>query len=153
MIINYNTSSAGHKISRAKFVVEEGEKQNHVAFALVYHLDRLLGVIKRSPLELQYLDSMVTEVVTFDRTQKLQLEYVLLWWLGHISKPSDLHRGFKGHLIHVDADQGFQEPAVDYVRYLNHCQFPNVVYKVLSCFRCGSNMPSKVCFLGQEILL
>ena len=44
MLIHYNTSSAGHSISRAKFMVEEGQNQNHVAFALVYHIDRLLGV-------------------------------------------------------------------------------------------------------------
>ena len=44
MLIHYNTSSAGHSISRAKFIVEEGQNQNHLAFALVYHIDRLLGV-------------------------------------------------------------------------------------------------------------
>ena len=53
-------------------------------------------VMKRSELSLSPLTQMVSEVTAFDRTQKMQLEYVLLWWLGHIAKPGNLHRGFKG---------------------------------------------------------
>ncbi|XP_076452744.1 uncharacterized protein LOC143288281 [Babylonia areolata] len=207
MVVMFNTSMPGHStVTRAKFLAEQGAEQNHAAFALVYEIDRLLGlyhtppavpgfmtpsivekfsanktwhstfrilketdgtlrglyvaptpkVMKRADLIIQPLGRIVSEVVAFDRTQKVQLEYVLLWWLGHISKPSDLHRGFKGHLIHVDADQGFQDPAVNYDAYFNHCQFPGVVYKTLGCFRCrqgpGGATTNKVCYLGQEVV-
>ena len=53
-------------------------------------------VIKRSQLLISPQTQIEAEVTTFDRVQKSQLEYVLLWWLGHIAKPSNLHLGFKG---------------------------------------------------------
>ena len=54
-------------------------------------------------------------------------------------------------MIHVDADWGFQEPAANYDGFFNHCQFPNVVYKMLMCFRCHQGSPNRICFLGQEV--
>lgn len=44
MIINFNTTNPGLTISKAKFIAEDGPKQSHIAFSLLYHMDRLLGV-------------------------------------------------------------------------------------------------------------
>lgn len=200
MLVSYNATSKIQAVTVAKFMRHEGPDKSHVLFALVYFLDRLLGlyhtppvvegflegdvvntfklraswestfgqlvhpdgslrgllvapspkVLKRDKLVLQPLTTRVVEVVPFNRTEKMQLEYVLLWWLGHIAVPGHIHRGFKGHLIHVEADMAFQEPAVNYEGYFNHCQFPNVVYKLLNCFRCSQVEGGKICHLGQE---
>lgn len=59
---------------------------------------------------------------------------------------------FTGHLVHTDADQGFQQ-FEEFGDYFNHCQFPNVVHKLLMCFHCREEQMNKICFLGQEVPL
>lgn len=56
-------------------------------------------VVKKSVISLLPSSDIVTSVMPFDRTQKMQLEYILLWWLGYMPKPADLHRGFKGSTL------------------------------------------------------
>ena len=53
-------------------------------------------VMKLSKLKLSPLESMTDEVKEFERTEKLQLEYALLWWLGRISLQTWDHLGYKG---------------------------------------------------------
>ena len=40
--------------------------------------------------------------------------------------------------------------------YLHHCQFPNVAYKALQCFKCvdaaGKDAVSDICSLGAEVI-
>ena len=60
-------------------------------------------VIKRSQLLISPQAQIEAEVTSFDRTQKSQLEYVLLWWLGRIAKPNNVHLGFKGESCENDS--------------------------------------------------
>ncbi|KAK3084216.1 hypothetical protein FSP39_010200 [Pinctada imbricata] len=111
-------------------------------------------VIKQSTVSLEKRNSMVKTVLPFTRMEKLQLEYVLLWFLVKIPKDID-HLGYKGHLIHFHADEAFQDLNVDLLGYFSHCQFPNVVYKSLSCHKCRGSTgqhSSSVCSLGQTVI-
>ncbi|GFR97359.1 extracellular tyrosine-protein kinase PKDCC-like [Elysia marginata] len=213
--INFNRSALGDvhtgpkpAARRATFIAADGPGSYHMAYAVVYHLDRILGIyhtppcvvremsevtvseyqtstawydifrplissdgtltgilvpptpkaIKVSKMLLQPLEVMISEVVPFERQDKLQLEYVILWWLGRMKKNRNSHLGYKGHLIHFHADKAFTNTSLDLSGYLNHCQFPNVVYRALSCFRCenekgSQSKSSEVCNLGEEVAL
>ncbi|XP_041347887.1 uncharacterized protein LOC121367655 isoform X2 [Gigantopelta aegis] len=206
-LIQFAAGNPDEPVTRAMFISEKGPDQFHVAQAITYQIDRLLGlyhtpptitgrltpktvaqfssdhiwkshfspilqsdgslkglfsvpmplVMKPEPLALQPLKMMVKSIKKFNRQLKLQLEYVLLWGFAKISKPSGTHIGYKDHLIHFDADQAFQDLSLDISGYLYHCQFPNVVYKSLACFRCTSTQTrsqplSSVCSLGQEVI-
>ncbi|XP_059143669.1 uncharacterized protein LOC131931006 [Physella acuta] len=201
------TPNSTDEVKKVTFLAENGPKLYHVSYAVVYQLDRLLGlyhvppcvtkqlpatvvnrylksenweetfkplveadgtltgvmtvptprVMKTSKLSLTPVESLSTFTEFFDRTKKMQLEYVLLWWLGKISIFKDEHLGYKGHLIHFNADKGFVNKTANFTEYLNSCQFPNVVYKSLSCFRCinsakQSSVKPSVCGLGNEVM-
>ncbi|KAH9524296.1 hypothetical protein Btru_054072 [Bulinus truncatus] len=192
---------------KVTFIAEEGAKAYHKAYAIVYHLDRLLGlyhtppcvgktlsskvveqfsnnsawgntfkpllksdgslkgimvvptpkVMKINKITLKPRATFITDLVTFDRPVKSQLEYVILWWLARVSLSDFEHLGYKGHLIHFSADKAFTDVSLDLSDYMNHCQFPNVVFKNLGCFRCVSQtdsqkIVSKICGLGEEVL-
>ncbi|XP_076435221.1 uncharacterized protein LOC143275042 [Babylonia areolata] len=199
MVVHFNTSTAGHSLTQAVFMVERGQHINHVAFAVLYAIDRLLGLyhvpptsegflrgsvvtrfagnntwnsvfgplthpdgslrglfvaktpktVKPASLTLQPLTRLTSEVKAFNQTEKSQLEYVVLLWLGHVATPDNLHHGVKGHLLHLDGDRSFQDLEASYEGFFNHCQFPNVAYKMLQCFRCKRN---RICLLGQEVV-
>ncbi|XP_005099499.1 uncharacterized protein LOC101853091 [Aplysia californica] len=191
---------------KATFIAEDGPVAFHIGYALLYHLDRLLGlyhtppcvgqelsadlvdrlhanshweeafrplieadgtlsgilvvptpkVMKVSKLILSSLEAPVVEIKPFERMEKLQLEYVLLWWLGRVQKRNNEHLGYKGHLIHFYADKAFTNVTTDFSGYLHQCQFPNVAFKALLCFKCvrknGISAGPEVCALGQEVI-
>ncbi|XP_055861948.1 uncharacterized protein LOC106075241 [Biomphalaria glabrata] len=198
------TNRAAAKVT---FIAEEGPKAYHKAYAILYHLDRLLGlyhippcvgktlssttvetfkgniawgnifrsliqadgtlkgvmvvptpkVMKINKLTLKPRTALISDIVIFDRPEKLQLEYIILWWLGRMNISFYEHLGFKGHLIHFSADKAFSATSLDLSDYMNYCQFPNVAYKSLGCFRCVSTndskkVVSKICGLGDEVL-
>ncbi|GFO25236.1 extracellular tyrosine-protein kinase pkdcc-like [Plakobranchus ocellatus] len=193
---------------RAAFIAEDGPKVYHMAYAVVYQLDRILGLfhtppciskklshndvaqymgnaswyemfkpllrsngtlsgilvpptptaMKVSKLTLKPLESLTPFIKRFERQQRFQLEYMILWWLGRMEKTYTDHLGYKGHLIHFNADLAFSNTSLDLSGYLNHCQFPKCVYKSLDCFRCREydlpgNDDTKVCALGEEVAL
>ncbi|CAG5135537.1 unnamed protein product [Candidula unifasciata] len=192
---------------KVMFIAEDGPTESHLAYTLIYHLDRILGVyhtppcvgkqlstedvdhylsdgqwdeafrlliesdgtlsgilvvpkpkvIKNHQLNLEPLSSMTKDIVPFIRSQKLQLEYILVWWLGKIGYTVNDHQGYKGHLIHFYADKAFVKQDLDMSGYLNHCQFPSVVYKSLTCFQCSPEQETAgtqvvICSLGQEVV-
>jgi len=56
-------------------------------------------------------------------------------------------------MIQFSADGAFQDLSIKLVTYMYNCQFPNIVYKMLSCFKChhpGKNTLS-ICGLGEEV--
>lgn len=56
-------------------------------------------------------------------------------------------------MIQFSGDGAFQDLSVKLIPYLNNCQFPNVIYKMLTCFKChypGKNKYS-ICGLGEEV--
>ncbi|XP_069134592.1 uncharacterized protein [Argopecten irradians] len=112
-------------------------------------------VVKNESVYLNKLDGMTATAVPFSRMEKMQLEYVLLWYLTKTLHSKNLHLGYKGHLINFDADQAFQDTSLDLLGYFHHCQFPNVVYKALYCFKCpaksGQSLHS-ICSLGMEVV-
>ncbi|XP_067680859.1 uncharacterized protein [Haliotis asinina] len=205
-VLKFIPSNDQMSLSKVLFISERGPEQFHSSYAIVYQLDRLLGlyhtppslmtnlpadlvqkfstesqfrdlfaitlekdgtakglfsvpmpkVMKPEALTLKPLKSLVPSITKFTRLMKMQLEYVFLWWLAKISKGPNSHIGYKGHLIHFDADLAFQDPLTDLTGYFFHCQFPNIVYKTLNCFRChspqGQPQSSSVCSLGQEVI-
>ena len=79
---------------------------------------------------------------------------VLKW--HYIRKYMSLIRRFfsSGHLIQFRGDQAFQDLNVDLLGYFYNCQFPNVVYKAISCYKCRGSSgqhASLVCSLGQAV--
>ncbi|XP_021369837.1 uncharacterized protein LOC110460932 isoform X2 [Mizuhopecten yessoensis] len=112
-------------------------------------------VVKNESVYINKLDGMTANVVTFSRMEKMQLEYVLLWYLTKTLHSKNLHLGYKGHLINFEADQAFQDTSLDLLGYFHHCQFPNVVYKAMYCFKCsakaGQSLHS-ICSLGMEVI-
>ena len=44
MLVGLGESSADHNVTQARFLVKEGPQEDHVSMAMVYYLDRLLGV-------------------------------------------------------------------------------------------------------------
>ncbi|BFZ18610.1 hypothetical protein BsWGS_21648 [Bradybaena similaris] len=200
-LANTSVDDADLQSRRLVFIAEDGPSVYHVAYAVVYHLDRLLGlyhtppcvgkqlaaadvdhflvndqwdstfrslveadgtlsgilavpmpkVMKNIQLSLEPLTSMTREILPFSRSEKLQLEYILLWWLGQIDYAISDHQGYKDHLIHFYADKAFAKKNLDMSGYLYHCQFPNVVYKSLACFQCSPRQEEvRICSLGQE---
>uniref|UniRef100_K1Q7J8 Uncharacterized protein n=1 Tax=Magallana gigas TaxID=29159 RepID=K1Q7J8_MAGGI len=108
-------------------------------------------VIQEGELQIKRRSSMTKEVVQFSRTQKMQLEYTFLWFLAKVALEKDTHYGYKGHFIHFMADGAFQDLNINLLGYFNNCQFPNVVYKALTCFKCSSK-GSQICSLGHEAM-
>ncbi|XP_033748387.1 uncharacterized protein LOC117333275 [Pecten maximus] len=112
-------------------------------------------VVKNESVYINKLDGMTANVVPFSRMEKMQLEYVLLWYLTKTLHSKNRHLGYKGHLINFEADQAFQDTSLDLLGYFHHCQFPNVVYKALYCFKCpaksGQSLHS-ICSLGMEVI-
>ncbi|XP_061197727.1 uncharacterized protein LOC133205857 isoform X2 [Saccostrea echinata] len=105
--------------------------------------------LKPENLTLVNKTNVVNSVTMFNKSEKLQLEQLFLRTLSK-SDPSRLI-SHKGHLIHFGADGAFQDLNVNLLGYFNNCQFPNVVYKALSCFKCSSK-GSQICSLGQEAM-
>lgn len=62
----------------------------------------------------------------------------------------DVYTCCLGHFIHFMADGAFQDLNINLLGYFNNCQFPNVVYKALTCFKCSSK-GSQICSLGHEV--
>ncbi|XP_060086010.1 uncharacterized protein LOC132565388 [Ylistrum balloti] len=112
-------------------------------------------VVKNESVYINKLDGMTANIVPFSRMEKMQLEYVLLWYLTKTLHSKNLHLGYKGHLINFEADQAFQDTSLDLLGYFHHCQFPNVVYKAMYCFKCpaksGQSLHS-ICSLGMEVV-
>ncbi|XP_048257075.1 uncharacterized protein LOC124133412 isoform X2 [Haliotis rufescens] len=206
VVVKFIPNGEDKMVSKALFISEKGPEQFHTSYAIVYQLDRLLGlyhtppsmmtnlpadlvqkfstdldfrdmfatmlerdgtakglfsvpmpkVMKPEALTIKPLKTLVPSVTKFTRLMKMQLEYVFLWWLAKISKGPDSHIGYKGHMIQFDADLAFQDPLTDLTGYFFHCQFPNIVYKTLNCFRChsppGQPQSSSICSLGQEVI-
>ncbi|RUS77536.1 hypothetical protein EGW08_014690 [Elysia chlorotica] len=205
--LTLNAEAGAKQVTRrATFIAANGPGVYHTAYAVVYHLDRILGlyhtppcvvielskelvkeyqrdavwhdifsqlvssdgtltgilvprtpkIIKVSRMVLEPLEVMVSEVIPFEKQDKLQLEYALLWWLARMQKKNDDHLGYKGFLsllYHIT----LSDNSILCAGYLNHCQFPNVVYRALNCFRCEGkergNENSEVCSLGEEVAL
>ncbi|CAG5127234.1 unnamed protein product, partial [Candidula unifasciata] len=175
------------------FISEDGPRAYHKAYAILYQLDRILGLYHTPPcvghrlssdvveyhhhnivwdetfrslispdgtlsgilaapaptgfsdkmLTLQPLKTMTWEITAFDKSSRLQLEYVLLMWLGRMEKSTE-PLAFKNHFIHFSADTAFTSLGTDMS-----------VYEVLQCFRChteGQTTSSKVCYLGDEVM-
>nr|XP_022339135.1 uncharacterized protein LOC111134427 isoform X1 [Crassostrea virginica] len=108
-------------------------------------------VIREGDLQIRRLTSMTKEVVPFTRVEKMQLEYVFLWFIAKVGLMGDTHYGYKGHFIHFTADEAFQDLNTNLMGYFHNCQFPNVVYKALTCFKC-STKGSQICSLGHEAM-
>ncbi|XP_060604905.1 uncharacterized protein LOC132757598 isoform X2 [Ruditapes philippinarum] len=110
-------------------------------------------VMKTSELTIKKRDSLVTEVVEFTRNQKVQVEYILMWALTKMMQPQHGYLGYKGHLIHFEADLAFESLSKSLIGYFYNCQFPNTVYKTLVCYKCpDSKKSSNICGLGFEIV-
>lgn len=112
-------------------------------------------VVKEESVYINKLNGMTTDIVSFSRMEKMQLEYILLWYLTKALHSKNIHQGYKGHLINFDADQSFQDTSLDLLGYFHHCQFPNVVYKAIYCFKCGAKAGQSahsICSLGQEVV-
>ncbi|XP_052242252.1 uncharacterized protein LOC127852330 isoform X2 [Dreissena polymorpha] len=111
-------------------------------------------VMKTIPLSIQKRDSLVQQVTSFSRGQRLELEYVLLWSLTQMLKPSHGFLGYKGHMIHFEADLAFTRHFKNQMGYFYNCQFPNNVYKMMICYKCqgGDKSLNKICGLGQEMV-
>ncbi|XP_062589646.1 uncharacterized protein LOC134251269 isoform X2 [Saccostrea cucullata] len=105
--------------------------------------------IKPENLTIVNKTNVVSSVTAFNKSEKVQLEQLFLRTLSK-SDPRKLI-SHKGHLIHFGADGAFQDLNVKLLGYFNNCQFPNVVYKALSCFKCSSK-GSQICSLGQEAM-
>ena len=101
--------------------------------------------------------------MTFIFEIKFELKKYLNWHTFHsvlkwhyIRKYMSLIRRFftTGHLIQFRGDQAFQDLNVDLLGYFYNCQFPNVVYKAISCYKCRGSSgqhASLVCSLGQAV--
>ncbi|BFZ04575.1 hypothetical protein BsWGS_07614 [Bradybaena similaris] len=205
-VLSFANSSAdsGVKTERIMFISEEGPRVYHKAYAVLYQLDRILGLYHTPPcvskrllsdvvkyhnrnvvwnetfrslitsdwllsgilvvppskdhsdkvLTLEPLRTMTSEIKPFDKSNRLQLEYVLLMWLGRMDRFHDI-LGYKSHFIHFNADAAFASLGTDMSGYLNHCQFPSQMYEVLQCFLCNAKdqtTSNKVCFLGEEVI-
>lgn len=77
------------------------------------------------------------------------------WWNHgsmyiHLHSLDDVYMCRLGHFIHFMADGAFQDLNINLLGYFNNCQFPNVVYKALTCFKCSSK-GSQICSLGHEV--
>ena len=53
-------------------------------------------VIREGDLQIRRLTSMTKEVVPFTRVEKMQLEYVFLWFIAKVGLMGDTHYGYKG---------------------------------------------------------
>lgn len=203
----FNVSMIGSdkdiKLRNAMYLAEIGPSQYHIAYYIVYKLDRFLGlyhtppslvwymtrnevdivrgydtwkhrldmvsphseikgvltssiplVLKQENLLINEHKSTVTEIKEFTRQEKMQIEYVFLWYLTKIYHAKEPPYAYKGHMIQFSADGAFQDLSIKLVTYMYNCQFPNIVYKMLSCFKChhpGKNTLS-ICGLGEEVL-
>lgn len=93
--------------------------------------------------------SIVNNVTPFNKSEKLQLEHIFLKTLCKSGLTQLVTN--KGHFIHFMADGAFQDLNINLLGYFNNCQFPNVVYKALTCFKCSSK-GSQICSLGHEAM-
>ncbi|KAK3589141.1 hypothetical protein CHS0354_017108 [Potamilus streckersoni] len=109
-------------------------------------------VMEKQQLTLEQKQFMVELVRTFNQSERNQLEYILLWALTKQLQPQHGYIGYKGHLVNFEADLAFQDTKRDWTGYFNNCQFPSVVYKVMTCYKCTGNSGSSICSLGQKIL-
>ncbi|CAC5400310.1 PKDCC [Mytilus coruscus] len=112
------------------------------------------AVLKQENLLINEQRSVVQEIKEFTRQEKMQVEYVLLWYLAKIYHVKETPYAYKGHMIQFGADCGFQDLSVELLPYLYNCQFPNIVYKMMSCFKCHYPGKSKwsICGLGEEVM-
>lgn len=110
-------------------------------------------VLKQENFLINEQSSIVNEVKEFSRQEKMQLEYIVLWYLTKIYHAKEPPFSYKGHMIQLSADGAFQDLSVKLINYLYNCQFPNIVYKLLSCFKCHQTGKNKlsICGLGEEV--
>ncbi|XP_029656978.2 uncharacterized protein LOC115231021 [Octopus sinensis] len=106
-------------------------------------------------ITLRPLDQLTDQLNDISKADKLFLEYVLLIWLTKIKLNNNHYIGTKGHVILLNGDRAFTEFKPEWLKYFNHCRFPNIVYKILACFRCNpppGKIPSvPVCGLGEQV--
>lgn len=74
----------------------------------------------------------------------------LMMLYSNLHSFDDVYMCCLGHFIHFMADGAFQDLNINLLGYFNNCQFPNVVYKALTCFKCSSK-GSQICSLGHEV--
>ncbi|KAL4223910.1 hypothetical protein ACF0H5_017372 [Mactra antiquata] len=109
-------------------------------------------VMKTEKINIDKRDKLVLAVPEFSRDQKVQLEYILLWALTKMTQPPHGFLGYKGHLIHFEADLAFQSLHKSLTGYFYNCKFPNTVYKLLVCYKCPDKKVTTVCGLGFEVI-
>lgn len=109
-------------------------------------------VMKTSKITVPKLEKMEATVRTFSRDERVQVEYILLWSLTKLLQPQHGYLGYKGHLVHFEADLAFQNAKQSLQGYFYNCQFPNSVYKALVCYKCSSSTSrvTQICNLGQQ---
>ncbi|KAL5017510.1 hypothetical protein ScPMuIL_007099 [Solemya velum] len=145
-------------LSDIEFRKVRGDKQWHFVLNISFFL--ILGVLsipkssvmKGEKITLKNLPTMVTEIKKFSRQEKMELEYLFLLWLTKATQTPRASIGYKGHFVLFDGDAAFQYMAVNLIGYFNHCQFPNVAYKLLTCHKCHTGSSQSVCTLGQQVV-
>lgn len=108
-------------------------------------------------VSLQPVGKMATTLTEISKADKLFLEYALIVWLAKIHQQANFFMGTKGHVIHFGGSQAFTEYSLEWLDYFNHCRFPNIAYKTMTCFRCSistspvANSNATVCGLGEQL--
>ncbi|XP_052798943.1 uncharacterized protein LOC128230575 isoform X2 [Mya arenaria] len=141
------TGHRDHMEKLANFSTKEGRWLQGVLTAAIP------PVMKLEKLTVPRLETLPSDIPEFSRTQKLQLEYLLLATMSKMGQPTKGYYGYKGHLIHFEADLAFTNSKKLPMDYFYNCQFPNTVYKTLNCYRCSEDKKmAKICGLGAEVV-
>lgn len=159
----YNVPPAiPRKISMAHYAQIQGDKQYLDKYRLFNSTDGtglqgiitspLPSIVKSEDIVIDVRENIVQTVPVFSRIQREQLEYVLVWELTKMMSPFHGFLGYKGHLMHFEADLAFTNFHSTVSGYFYNCQFPYSVYKTFLCFKCSEKTTRTVCGLGFEVV-